>query len=587
MEESIDQKVSNYKMDFKMVSIATEIDVAKFMALPPEKKKLAFDIYPKELMGDIYDKGIGLIKLKDRTIEQIGQYKSVEYIKKGVELTKDMIEKFRKNRFTMVPVDLTKEEINEIKSGKIPPIAKQLFTNLVGKTYKSINNLFLDIKKKKEKNISAIIYYHRQNIQKNFKESEKYLKMAKELLVESVLNHPERLQIDTISKELIGDYTSKEEYELHSIDVAVLSILVANELFKQKYRNKDEYKEILEDLAVASMFHDVGVLLYLKQIKNPVDVESETNKYLKQQPNIIRKISEELTPTNLEKILIDYGQTILDKSKEKDLSPYERDRIYKNHALYGALLLIDSNGEPLPGLNKNIIRIIFEHEYNNDGTLPRSRNPVMFDNDLEKEVNILYNQLGFDNIPINKNTRFVGSNNLFETFGYETNEKKNEIVKKELNIISQILHIVERYYQLLTEFKSENLPDPFRKAVFQMYEDVKEEKINRYAFQVLFNKYIPKRYYPNNLIFEIGKGGSGEFLKKYVGHLATLGTYNKQQYIFVFKKEVKKEKLKGKNLLNYVEAHELFENVTKNEDLNFIIDDWNHYHQNGLNERIK
>lgn len=583
MGESIDQKVSNYKMDFKMVSIDTEIDVAKFMALPSENRKLAFDIYPEELMGDIYDKGIGLIKLKDRTIEQTRQYKSAEYIKKGIELTKDRIEKFRKNGFTMVPVDLTKEEINEIKSGKIPPIAKQLFTNLIGKTYKSINNIFLNIKKEEEKNISAIIYSHRKNIQKNFMESEESLKIAKELLVESVLNNPERLQIDTISKELIGDYTSKKEYEMHSLDVAVLSILIANELFKQRYGNKSEYKEILEDLAVASMFHDVGILLYLKQIKNPVDVENETNKYLKQQPDIIRKISEELTPTNLEKILIDYGQIILDKSKEKDISPYERDRIYKNHALYGALLLTDSNGKPLPGLNKNIIRIIFEYEYNNDGTLPRSRNPVMFDEELEKEIDILYKELGFDNIPITKNTRFVGSNKL-ETFGYETNEKKNEIVKKELDIISQILHIAERYYQLLTEFKSENLPDPFRKAVFQMYEEVKEGKINGYGFQILFNKFIPKRYYPNNLIFEIGKGGSG-FLRKYVGHLATLGMYDNKQYIFVFKKDVKKENLKGKDLGSYVKSHELFENVK--EDLNFIIDDWNHYHQNGLGKKIK
>ena len=524
-------------------------------------KKIGVDVFHKDLKE--CHKGIGLMKLAQRSKVnnfEIEKQFGPPLIKRGVSVDSRILEQLYKKGFTTVPILMTDEEMKfEISGKKAPNVVKKQLVQLAERSYAFVGKYFKDYAKDKESSLKHQMKAYKSQLNLEFGEFTKDWTIIYDYLIGGVIQIPEQLSIINIMEDWIGEVRDVEPYKNHILYMAALSTLLA-------------YKcgldgETIKKIASAALFHDFGVLLYDRKILGTLDIKNYSKEFAEKYFNEIYDLSKYEKEKNMarsmdlfENALIKY---ISEKMKMTKNDPHEANRIYSRHPLYSAILLTDRNGEPAVGLDNMILKMIYQHEYFINGSLPYGYNPYMYDEEMTDEIRKVHKTLG-----INAKTKYRGGNSLVKE-GLDDTEKNVQ----ELEIGSQILAIIERFLNLYIEFKGER-KRPYRDVIQTMYKEA-GSKLNGKAWEIFFNKLVPKKYYPQGLIVKIGfnkteVGGMRYNYKNCKGFLIDDIDKNKGH---INKKCVIKWDEKGKQI-----DKPIIIDIEKG-GFYFLIDDWKNYHR--------
>lgn len=526
-------------------------------------KRFGVDIFHRDL--EMSQKGMGLMKLATRSKVadlEIEKQFGPPLIKRGVPVDSKTLEALYKRGFSTVPILMNEEEVKEEISGrKAPNVVKKQLVQLAERSYLFVGKYFRDYSEYKELGIRQQMKEYKSNLNREFGDFTKDWMIIYEFLIGGVVKIPEQLSIINVMEDWIGEVRDSSAYNNHVHQMAILSTLLAHRCGLDG--------ETIKKIASAALFHDFGLLLYDRKIMGSLDIKKYSKEFAEKNFNDIVDLSKYENGKKFvksmdlfEKALIQY---LSDKMKTKINDPQESNKVYSRHPLYSALLLTDRNGEPAVGIDIDVLKMIYQHEYYIDGSMQYSHNPNMYDRELSDEISKIYMTLG-----INAKTAFKGGNKL-EKEGFDSIEKNVQ----ELEIGSQILAIVERFLNLYAELKEERR-EPYRDTIQTMYQEA-GKKLNGKAWEIFFNTLVPKKYYPQGLIVRIGFNKRNVEGMRYnyrdcKGFL--IDDYDKRSGE-IHKKCVIKWDSKGKLIEKPVVI-----DIGKG-DFYFKIDDWDNYHRPG------
>ena len=556
----INTKEISLKSTLKDVSVGIINTALEREQLSIEGRKFGVDIFYKDLKE--CHQGISLMRLAKRSkIENLDLEKELgpPLIRRGIHVDSKTLEQLYKSGFTVVPILMTEEEIkSELTGKKAPKVIKKQLTQLAERSYTFVSKYFKDFATEKEVNIQEQMNAYKSNSDIEFAQFTKDWTVVYECLIDGVVKIPEQLSIINIMEDWIGEVRDLASYENHILHTAILSTLLAHRCGLKE--------EMIKKIATAGLFHDFGVLLYDRKIFGFLGIENFTKEFTEKHFNEIISLSKYETrrsffkSTDLfERALIEY---INEKMKSKNIDPYEINSIYSKHPLYSTILLTDKDGKPAIGLDELVLKMIYQHEYFIDGSMPFGHNPYLYDKELSVETEKVYKTLG-----INNKTQFKGINFLEK----ENLEDKDKNIQM-LEIGSQILNVVERFLSLYDEFKIER-DHPYYETIRTMYKET-GTKLNGKIWEIFFNKLIPKKYYPQGLIVRVG------FCKEEVGGMRY--NYKNCKGFLIDDFDKKTGKIQKKCVIKWDAKGKQFNNPIiiniEKGDLYFIIDDWTNYY---------
>jgi len=412
--------------------------------------QFGYDIFPTEyqkIAGDL-----SLVRLSDPEFLKIKASgdRLAPIIKKGAAIDEKIMKIFLTKNCSVLPV-LIKEPkpLNVLSSFA----QKQTFM-LSGRVFSCVDDWLDRLRKDRSVGVLQAVKRYRTPLLQSLNNALKDWEAVTITLINDILVADENLSVLSIFDEFISNPKKQNVQKEHSIEVAVLALMIAR---KCKLPIHD-----LKALGMAAMIHDLGMLVYEQKLNELMHIGGQIL-----EPDIIR----------------DY---------------------YNRHSIYGAILLSKKNGETITGITPAVRSIVLEHEQKIDGTGPKIKDPE-FSEELDK-------------MGIPKEIIYLGDNkiNLYQSHPKEIHFPGLPLVKQYMNITSQILHISEFYVTTLDRFKRRKVVDPHKETLKVMLKQA-GSKINGQVFEVFFNHLIPPDYYPENLVVKIDSRTPG-IDKKYVAY---------------------------------------------------------------------
>ncbi|MFC1555525.1 HD-GYP domain-containing protein [candidate division KSB1 bacterium] len=300
--------------DWELVPISQALD-----------SKFGFDIYPTEfnkIAGDL-----SLVKLSDPIYlraKAVGDPRA-PIIKKGAEITNEIINTFLKKNCTVLPV--LRDKPLQLKT--LSDFAKKQTLLLAGRIFNVVDSWLDDIRKDRSVSVLHTVRRYRKPLLQSLNNALKDWEAVTITLVNDILCAKESLSILSLFDEFIGGEAKQIRQKEHSIEVTVLALMLGRKC------NLNVHE--LKNLGLAGLIHDIGMVVYEQKLHELMEVGGQLL-----EPDIIK--------------------TYFDK-----------------HPFYGAILLSKKNGEPIAGINSLVRSIVLEHEQKIDGAGPRIKDKELKD----------------------------------------------------------------------------------------------------------------------------------------------------------------------------------------------------------------
>ncbi|MCH7782949.1 HD domain-containing protein [candidate division KSB1 bacterium] len=397
-------------------------------------RKFAYDIFPAEFHKITSDLSLVLLSDPQYLKAKAESGRVAPMIKRGAEISTKMIQTLLSKNCTVVPVLMPgkPKSLNALTN-----FSRQQSLMLAGRVYSCVDDWLRRVRKERAIGVIQAVKKHRTPLLQSLNNALKDWEAVIVTLVNDILVADESLTIMSLFDDFIGDQEKAKKQKEHSVEVAVLALMLA--------RKCNLPVEEIKELGLAAMIHDIGMVVYEQKLKE----------------------------------IIELGGVMLEPNYIKDL--------YDKHPLFGALLVSKKNGDPISGVTEKIREIIFEHENNNNETEPYVGVPE-FKDELQKmkiPENVIYT---------GDNQIFPATNRLKDVFYPD-----NKLTKRFISIQAQILHISELYVTTLNQLRNKNIDEP-HKLTIQLMLNRAGEEINGQVFEVFFNYLIPPAYYPDNLV---------------------------------------------------------------------------------------
>ncbi len=414
--------MEQHKRDWELVPISKALGM-----------KFGYDIFPtefKKIAGDL-----SLIRLSDPEFlrAKASEDRMAPIIRKGAEITGKIVETFLMRKCSVLPILLIEpKQLNALTT-----FAQRQTLMLSGRIFSCVDDWFKKVRKEKAAGVIQTIQKYRTPLLQSLNNALKDWEAVTLTLISDILVADDKLSILSIFDDFIGNPVKQKRQQEHSLEVAVLALMIA--------RKCDLPVHELKDLGLASLIHDIGLVVYEQKLNEMIQIGGQLL-----EPDLIREA-------------------------------------YNRHPVYGTILLSKKNGSPISGISSRVRSIVLEHEQKNDGAGPRIDNNEMA-SDLEKmgmPANIIY----------------IGDNMVNSEYAHpkEVHFPGLSIVKRYMLTTSQILHVSELYVTMLDRFKRRNVPDPHKETLKIMLKQA-GTKINGQVFEIFFNHLIPPDYYPENLV---------------------------------------------------------------------------------------
>jgi hypothetical protein len=430
-------------------------------------RQFAYDIFPSEfhrITGDL-----ALIMLSDPIYlkAKASSEPRAPMIKRGALITPEMLRNLRSKNCTVVPV-LIPGQPKPLNA--LTQFARQQTLMLAGRVYSCVEDWLRRTRQERAISVLQTIKKYRTPLLQSLNNALKDWEAVIVTLVNDILVADENLTILSLFDDFLGNFEKAKQQKEHSIEVAVLALMLA--------RKCNLPVEDMKDLGLSALIHDLGMVVYEQKLKELITIGGQV-----------------LTPDHIQEI-------------------------YNRHPLYGALLVTKKNGEPISGINQQTREIILEHEQKNNSDEPWTADPEFKDEVVRM------------NIP--ERILYVGNNDIFPDFHIPRDivYPESNLVRRHLLIPSQILHISEYYVTVLNQFKQHNNKEPENKAVQYLLNEA-GTGINGQIFEVFFNYLVPPQYYPDNLIIKLyfrdtQQNKKYERYNNHIGVIVTIKDLNNQ-----------------------------------------------------------
>ena len=430
-------------------------------------RKFAYDIFPSEFQNITGDLSLVMLFDPEYLKAKFGDKQIAPMIRRGATMTQKIVKKLIYKKCNVVPV-LIPGKPQSLSA--LSHFSRKQSLMLAGRVYSVVDNWLRRVRRDRAIGVIQAVKKYRTPLLQSLNYSLKDWEAVIVTLINDILVADENLTILSIVDDYIGDTEKAKKEKEHSLEVAVLALMLG--------RKCNLPVEDLKELGLAALIHDIGIVVYEQKLRE----------------------------------LMEIGGQILD--------PLNIREIHKQHPVFGALLLSKRNGEPISGMTDKIREIVLEHEQDNNDT-----EPMVIDNEFVED---------FKRMSIPEKVRYEGDNAVFpdSSCPKELVYPGDAGIKRFLSIPAQILHISEIYVTLLSHAKTKEIKNPHQKVIQKMLQ-IAGGSINGQIFEIFFNYLIPISYYPDNLIVKLyfkdtSKNKKYEKYNNHTGAIATVTDLSKQ-----------------------------------------------------------
>ncbi len=400
-------------------------------------RKFAYDIFPSEFQKITDDLSLVILSDPEYLKAKVSDQRVAPMIRRGATITTKMLQTLTSRNCSVVPV-LIPGKPQQLKA--LTQFSRKQTLMLAGRVYSVVDDWLRKVRKERAIGVIQTVKKFRTLLLQSLNYALKDWEAVIVTLINDILVADENLTILSIFDEFIGDADKVKQQKEHSIEVAVLALMLG--------RKCNLPVEDLKDLGMAALIHDLGMIVYEQKLKE----------------------------------LMGMGGQMVEHTAIKE--------IFDQHPLYGALLLTKKNGEPISGISEKSREIIYEHERDNNDT-----EPMVVDEEFVED---------FHKMEIPESVLYADDNTLFPDSSRpkEIVYPGDPGVKRFLSIPAQILHIAEFYVTFLSHAKNKGIKNPHKKAIQKMLQ-IAGDSINGQIFEIFFNYLVPINYYPDNLIVKL------------------------------------------------------------------------------------
>lgn len=420
------------------------------------------------------------------------------YIRYGAPIDNKLIKAFQSRGIKYIPVVFEGDQ--SAVHAKLSNFAKEHSAILMGQIYGCVREWLNMSGKSLERKIDQFINTQQGELGKALIPMSNDLGHLVSHVIQEILAVTENLSVVALYEELIDDirtYFSNgapaDQYQdemRHNLEVTILSIILGSRCKLEGHR--------LSQLGLAALLHDMGMIVSFEKCR----------------------------------------EAFLDKKVSPWSYDLELQKYRVLHPIYGAVLLSDSEGETIEGLEQVIRHVVLQHQQYLDGS-----GHSLY---LEEFEHVM------KSMNIQPDTAFYGFNkmpsNVVQEERYKLCTPDGQLPDKSsrrLSMPAQILSIIEHYVTYTEELNQ-------RTALEQMIPYV-GNKFNGPIFEIFFNSMVPIEHFPDGAILKM-KMKEWHPAYEYNNYSVLLQTRNNKKVFMLFKdqndkyispKEVTLDLLKG------------------------------------------